>query len=330
MQKEKASGFLAEMSSLVIPLIPDKALLQERCKLFALIVLGGAVLSPLVGRLPMLGWDWFFFFNENNLSYNIASPSSAYPPFAKFFLSLLTWMEWRQSLALLNSITLVTIAVATWQCGGRYGSIGLALLTPPLYFLLWIGHPDGLVLLGVVTGFIPLVLIKPQVAGWSLLKNRASVFWTTVLLVVSLVIWGLWPLNMLKAPMAHPAAFGWAVTGWPIAVLGFVLLIGAGTDIYRLMAAGCLLSPHLIPYHLAVLVPAIGKVRGYCQILMWASSFLLILGLGLGGWAKYLNFVFPIAVYCFTHTFAEYKANVKAIGKMVGLHLPLGPESGNE
>lgn len=324
MQEEKTHGFL---SSLLSPFIPDKTSFQEGIKLFFLIVLGGAVLSPLVSQLPMLGWDWFYFFNGHNLAYNIASPSSAYPPFARVFLNLLTWMDWRQSLAVLNSITLVTIALATWQCGGRYGSIGLALLTPPVYFLLWIGHPDGLMLLGAVTGFIPLVLIKPQVVGWSLLKSRSSIFWTVVLMATTLMIWGLWPLNMLKAPMTHEAAFGWAVTGWPIAVLGLVLLIGAGSDMYRLMATGCLMSPHLMPYHLAVLVPAIGKVRGYRQILIWASSFLLILGLGLDGWAKYLNFVFPITIYCLTHTFANYKANVRAIGGLVGLHLPLGSDS---
>ncbi len=46
--------------------------------------------------------------------------------------------------------------------GGCYGSIVLTLLTPPLWFLLWIGHPDRLALLGLITGLITLALIETQ------------------------------------------------------------------------------------------------------------------------------------------------------------------------
>lgn len=266
--------------------------LWENTRRFSMIVLGGLILSPLVSRLPILGWDWFFFFNRYNPHFNLLSPTSAYPPYTTILLSPLTWMDWRVSLSILHSLTLLTVAVATWQSGGRYGSILLALLTPPLWFLLWVGHPDGLSLLGFITGIIPLALIKPQLTIFSLMSKKTSFTWTIIFLVASLLIWPLWPMKLRLATFGHEAAFGWTETGLPILVLGLILLAGAGAHPYRLMAAGFLVSPYLMPYNLAVLAPVIGSARGWRKVLIWASSWLTVLGTGLTGPAKYLNLVF--------------------------------------
>jgi len=186
----------------------------------------------------------------------------------------------------------------------------LALATPPIWFLLWIGHPDALALLGLLTGFIPLALIKPQLTIWSLLRTRALACWTVVFLLLSLALWPWWPLSLRHATFTHPAVFGWTVTGWPIALIGIAMLAGAGSDPYRLMAAGCLLTPYLMPYNLALLLPAIGSSRGDRRIVLWATTWLLVLGVGLGGRARYLNLVFPIAAYCLTHSISGYRRNL--------------------
>lgn len=286
--------------------IPARASVLQSLRVFAMVLAGGILLTPVTHRLPMAGWDWYYFFNAGNPAYNLYSLRSAYPPFARPVLQLLTWMDWRDSLALLHGITLAALALGTWKAGGRYGSIFLTLFSPPVLMLLWIGHPDGLAFLGVVTGFVPLTLLKPQITAWSLLSNRKLLFWAAVFILITSIIWPLWFMALGQATLTHEAAFGWVVTGWPVALLGLAMLAGAGRDPYRLMAAGALLSPYLMPYHLAVLTPAIGQVKGYRKMLLWFSSCLLLLGVGLSGPFIYLNLVFPIMVYVLNHSAHGY------------------------
>jgi len=285
---------------------------QLKASVFSIlfILLGSGILFPLVKQLPVVGWDWYFFFNGNNPQFNLLNTPNAYPPFARYLLGLLTWMPWRDSLAILNSISLLTFALATWKNGGKFGSITLALLTAPVFFLMWIGHPDGLALFGLITGLLPFQLLKPQITIWNMFKNRFNFYWTTVFLLISLIIWPLWPLRLSAATLTHEAAFGWVVTGWPVAILGLALFLGAGSNTYRLMAAGCLMSPYLMPYHLSVLVPAIGSARSYKKWLIWISAWTLMIGVGSGGQWRLLNFIFPITAYCLNHSWSEYKSTV--------------------
>lgn len=298
---------------------PSRNEIRTGIRILAMAMLGGLFLAPLFHLLPILGWDWYFFFNANNPEYNLLSPTSAYPPFTRYFISSLTWMDWRWSLAVLNSLTIVTVALAAWHAGGRYGSVVLAILTPPLWFLFWDGQPDGLALLGATSGLIPLALIKPQLTAWSLLRTKKLIAWTTAFLGITLLIWWAWPLGLRQATFDHPAAFGWQNLGWPILGVGIILLLGAGNNLYRLMAAGSLISPYMMPYSLALLAPAIGQVRGPGKILVWSTSWLVCLGVGLGGTARYLNFVFPLAVYVFSISMQEYRANLLAVKEEFGI-----------
>lgn len=283
--------------SFLISMLPSRAAVIDSLRTFAMILGGGLLLAPLVGRLPLYGFDWFMFFNCGNPTHCLFSNLSTYPPFANLFLPLLTWMYWRHSLAILNAITIVTIAIATWKNGGKYGSILLAILNLPVAFLLWIGHPDSIALMGVVTGFIPFTLVKPPLTIWSIFSNRKLVFWTGVILLASAIIWPMWFMNMgMTYPTKHPA-FGWPRTGWPILILGLVLLAGAGKNPYRLIAAGTMITPYLLPYHLAILAPGIGAAKGYRKILIWVAALLVGLGTGLGGMFNLLNFLYPLAVY---------------------------------
>jgi len=297
----------------VAPYIPTRGDVRESLRLLLFVVAGSLVLYPIVSRLPMLGWDWGFFFTSHNPTFNIGTAASAYPPFTRLLLTPLTVLPWRASLALLNSATLLTIAAATWRRRRSYPAVVLALLSPPLWFLLWIGHPDGLVLLGMLTGLIPLALIKPQLAIIPLLRTKRSAVWTFGFLVLSLVLFPGWPLSLRNATLSHEAAFGWAVTGWPVALLGLAMLAGSGDDPYRLMAAGFLISPYMMPYNLAILLPAIGNVSGAKRIPLWAATYLTLLGTGIGGLGKYLNFVFPLAAYFLTLSFNEYRNNVRCL-----------------
>ena len=234
-----------------------------------LILVGAIVIYPIVTRLPLLGWDWFFFFNANNPAFNILSNHNAYPPFAKYIIQLFTWMDWRTSLGLLNAISIMTVSIATWKNDGKYKEIILALTMPPLWFLMWVGHPDGLVLLGLVTGIVPLVLMKPILSIFGTLSNRKLFAWSVMLILLSLVIWPGWLNSLRFATIGHETAIGWADSGWFLIILGMFLILGAGSDPYRLMAAGCFLTPYLMPYHMVLIIPLIGKARGWRQIIIW-------------------------------------------------------------
>ena len=300
--------------------LPTKSTVVEKTRLLAMVLFGGIVLTPLIKTLPLLGWDWYYYFTAHNPELNLYLPSSVYPPYTRLFIDLLTWLDWRSSYALMGSLTLVTLAMATWQAGGRWVSIFLALFNPPVIMLLWVGHPDGLALLGVITGFLPLALIKPQITIWAALINRKWFFGSAAFLLLSNIVWPLWPLRLVQFAggiithrevlFANEATIGWAVMGWPIAALGVALLLGAGPDPLRLMAAGSLISPYLMPYHLAILSPAIGAAKTWRKALIWVCSILVWLGTGLGGWGKLLIFLYPLAVFWGTFTFEEYRHNL--------------------
>jgi len=302
--------------------LPTKSELVQKTRLLAMVVFGSILLTPLVKSLPLLGWDWFYYFTAHNPELNLYLPNSVYPPYTRLFIDLFTWLDWRTSFALLCSLTFMTLAICTWQAGGRWLSIFLALFNPPIIMLLWVGHPDGLAMLGVLTGFIPLALIKPQITIWTALTNRKWFFWTSAFLLISNLIWPLWSMRLVnfaggiieyrEVLFTNEATIGWAVMGWPIAVVGIALLLGAGSDPLRLMAAGSFISPYLMPYHLAILSPAIGAAKGWKKALIWICSIYVWLGTGLGQWAKLLIFLYPLAVFWGTLSAAEYRQNLRA------------------
>jgi len=275
------------------------------------------LLFPLTSRLPLLGWDWYFFFSAHHPVDNIFSPYSPFLPYTKYIIGLLTWMDWRHSLALLGSFTFTAIALGTWRNGGRYGSVLLALLTPIPLFVLWVGHPDGLALIGLLTGFIPLALIKPQITFWAFLRSKATIFWLMLVMGATVLIWPSWLGVAFGIRWNHSAATGWqAIGGWPLLLVGIGLILGAGNDPWRLMTAGCLITPDLMPYHLIVLLPGIGRVKGRAKIIVWMAAWMVILGVGLGGYYRFLNLLLPLAIYFSLQTVDEYRKNLRYLLSM--------------
>jgi hypothetical protein len=294
----------------IYPLFPRWEDIKASLKLFGLILLGGILLLPLMSKLPVLGWDWYFFFNANHPIDNIYSHYSPFLPYTHYFIELLTWMNWRTSLAFLGGLTFAAIALGTWRNGGRYGSILLALLTPLPLFVMWVGHPDGLALIGLLTSFIPLALIKPQITFWAFLRSKATIFWLGVCLGATMLIWPYWLGVAFGNRWDHSAATGWQALGWPIIIIGLVFILGAGNDPWRLMAAGCFITPDLMPYHMVVLLPVLGRVKGWEKGIVWLAAWMVFLGLGLGGNFRFLNLLFPLSIYLSLQTRDEYKQSL--------------------
>jgi hypothetical protein len=292
-----ATTFFAQVKKFLHSVFPSLEDVIDSLRIFGLILIGGIVLFPLTSRLPLLGWDWYYFFNANHPTDNIYSPYSPFFPYTKYIIMTLTWMDWRSSLAFLSGLTFMAIAIGTWKYGGRYGSIALALLTPLPLLALWVGHPEGLVLVGLLTSFIPLALVKPQITFWAFLRSKATIFWLVVFMVTIAVIWPSWYTFTTGIRWNHSSSMGWQALGLPVLLTGLVLIAGAGNDPWLLMSAGAFITPDLMPYHMVVLLPAIGRVKGSKKIIVWFTTWLVALALGLGGYFRYTGLLFPLSIY---------------------------------
>jgi hypothetical protein len=302
-------GWLIRQVQSILPKWVD---IRASLVLFAEILAGAIILFPLFSRLPFLGWDWYFFFNANHPTDNIFNPASPFLPYTKYFIALLTWMNWRDSLAILGGMTYMAIALGTWKNGGKYASIVLALTTPIPFFDLWVGHPDGLALIGLLSGLIPLALTQPQITLWGFLRSKAWIFWLGVCIIFVFVLRPNY-LSVFSAGgngWGHPASFGWHALGLPVLIIGLALIAGAGQNLWLLMSAGCMISPDLMPYHLLILLPAIGKISPRKKAVVWVAAWLVAVGIGLGGPWRWINLLFPLSVYFSLQTWQGYKDSI--------------------
>lgn len=264
-------------------------------------LVGGILLYPLVSRLPVVGWDWYYWFKPGIIDF--------YPPWTPYLLAPFTALPWRSGLALLNSLTLMTVAVAAgreaWKSGRRsmLGAALFALITPQVMMALWLGNVEGLVLLGLVAlppGVI-LLLLKPHLGAWALLARRRWLLWAAGWGLVSLVLWGWWPSRVfgeMGRLSQNYFTIGWYDLGWPVLAVGILLILLSNADPLRLMAAGFFLTPYLMPNHMLLLLPALGRLGGWKRLLLWAIIWLsgIASGLERGPW-RYLALIFPLSVW---------------------------------
>jgi len=277
----------------------------------AAIVLGSLALWPLTLRLPFLGHDWIVYFSVIGQYGDVLFDFAAYPPWLQAVLQPFMLGTQMQGLALVNAVLIMTVAVAAarearqFGRGQRLGAAVLAAATPIIPMLWWQGNIAGLVLLGYVgmPFTVPLLLLQPGLTVWAVIARRQWIVWAVLFGLLSILIWGLWPLSLwatIGGRAAHPMSMGWQVLGWPILLLGLSLLVFSNADPLRLMAVGAFLTPYLMPVHLVMLLPALGRVRGYRTILLWLAAWLTLLpAMFLNDWSKYVAMLFPLAVWWF-------------------------------
>jgi len=264
-------------------------------KLLVAVILGGLFLAPLVHCLPLLGYDWFMVFYPGQLA--------MYPPWMPLALAPLRFLPPRWSFAVVGGLTLATVAFTTYRQSSRGVLDGLfatllALLSPPLWYLLWDGQIDGLVLLSffLLPWSIPLVLLRPQITGWFLLSRRSWTLPMVAWLLASCLIWGPWLVRsyvLSQGSASHPTAIGWATTGWPVLVVGLAMWLTSKGHPWRVLAASILASPYVQPYHMTMLVPVLGRLHGWKRLAVWGSLWVVGLVPGLLGITKYLALILP-------------------------------------
>lgn len=273
-----------------------------RWQLFAMTLAAGLALGWLMRSAPLLGHDWLIMFHANTAT------DVYYPPWTSLLLTPLANLPWRDGLALINGISIATVATSTYHQGKqtnnpwRLGATLLAVFSLQLAIVLWLGHIDGLALLGLLAlpWAAPLVLMKATFIGFAVFARKSWFLAAVLFGLASLLLWPGWPnqlLQTLSLRNTHPSAAGWEVTGWLPPVIGLVmLLLSKRTDPFQAMAAGSLLYPFALPYHWLVLLPAIGSLRGLYLLMAWLAATLMIVPVGINR-HFWIYYIFPVFIW---------------------------------
>ncbi|MEI8132809.1 MAG: hypothetical protein WCG34_10270 [Leptolinea sp.] len=228
-----------------------------------------------IGSFIPEGFDWKHYFQLG-----IIHP--IWTPWSKYIVNFLSPLGF----GFVFALSVIGLGLRTFRYSKSPIPLALALFSLPTLWVFWMGNLDGLVLFGmlIMPIGIPLVLMKPQVSAFILLSRRdwflAGGFW----FLVSLVIWGFWPINLLMVTTPQ-----WK-TEWvqDISIFPWGLLIGVPLmwfsrgDQDLLMAAGSLITPHLFPYHFIILMPSLARMRWYWMLLTWIISWTPLLANWLG------------------------------------------------
>jgi hypothetical protein len=247
---------------------------------FALVFMGAAYLIPPNG---FIGFDWVNHFGRGRVP-------TIYPPWTNY-VAYLTW-------PILVGLTFASVALAVLKRALHRSSAIFALLTLPLFWTVFLGQLEGLVVLGLLglPWLAPLALLKPQVSLFAFAARRSYLVAVAIVLALSVLVWGPWPLRMFAIQEYYPGgryvqdiALGW--WGLPLAL---PLLWWSRGDMDMLMTGGVFATLHLLPYNLLPIVPAIARLPPRAAALACIFSWLPFLAnwIGPAGW--WLGWIFVV------------------------------------
>lgn len=230
------------------------------------IIMGITAAFSIIGYMipddGFIAYDWFNYFRVDRIPW-------FYPPWTHYVVRYL-------NLPILIGLTVAAVGLAVLKRSVHTMSALFAFLTLPLFWTLFLGQLDGLVVLGLVglPWFAPLVLIKPQVSLFAFLGRRSFLFAFGIVVGVSLLLWGPWLFelmpdwNVISNGFPNVISIGW--WGLPLAL---PLLWWSRGDMDMLMAGGIFATPYLVPYNLLPLVPAISRLgprsAAIASVLSW-------------------------------------------------------------
>ncbi len=245
----------------------------------------------ILGLFIPAGFDWIQYFSQGRV----------HPIWTPWTLDVVRFLNWPAVVG----ITGVAMIYRSRRFSHSVLPAILAILSLPTLWVIFMGNLDGIVLLGILLlpWGAPLALMKPQIAAFALLAKKNSIIAGLVWGALSLLIWGLWPLNFLM--VLNP---GWKVEWiqdisifpWGL-ILALPLLWFSRGDEDLLMAAGSLATPHLFPYHFIVLMPSLARMKWPWAIATWIISWTPLLANWLGPTAWHfgnlMSFLFWGGIY---------------------------------
>jgi hypothetical protein len=237
--------------------------------LFLFIVLYG------IGTLIPEGFDWIHYYKPG-ISYPIWTPWMN--PIIKFISPL--------GFGFVFALTILGISIRSFKNKRSAIPILLALCSLPTLWVLFMGNVDGLVIFSLLLmpPAVPVVLMKPQISAFALLAKRNWLYAGGGWLIISFIIWGFWPEQLLlvtssawKAEWVQDISlFPWGI------LLGLPLLYFSRGDQDLLMAAGSMMTPHLFPYHFIILMPSLSRMKWYWMLITYMVSWTPLLANWLG------------------------------------------------
>lgn len=239
---------------------------------FLLIVAGAYVCLYLVALFIPVGFDWKCCYGPRNLP-------PFFMPWTNFVLDVV-------NPAALNALVILAIILRVHSYRGPVWAIALACLSFPVLWVLFKTDLEGVILLGIMLlpWGVPLVLLKPQLAAFALLAKRSSLIAGVVWVLLSFLLWGLWPLTFIGIGSPQWRA-DWpqdiSLFPWGAIIAVPLLWLGRG-DEDMLMAAGSFITPHVFPYHFTLIMPAVARMNKFWAIFSWAVSFSPLLANYLG------------------------------------------------
>jgi hypothetical protein len=277
--------------------------------------IGVAVGAAIAGLWLQGGYDAYYFFFTNHVQ--------LVPAWAQLFVKPISWLGWPYSYALMCGLMVLAVAWAARELGGRWW---LVILSMPLWWEIWSGQIDWLVIIGIVLGLWVidgrikpiwigfawlLMLSKPQAGlapalllsvffiidlGWRKLLPGLGA--SLVILLVTFVIYPHWVqdwFGSLFGSLRTPALGGDSNGSipWPWGLLAWLAVPGARDRkglLRRVTAAGLLTMPYLKFYHLIVLVVLLeNPVESVIVVL---TSWIVLLS---GNWMQWA-FIIPLEV----------------------------------
>lgn len=274
---------------------PIRSELTDRKKILlmaqkAAIFTGLFLVLWMIGSWLPEGYDWQHYFKINRIH-------PIWTPWTRYIVEFLSPLGYGPVFAM----TVIGLGVRTFRYSRSPLAMALAFLSLPTLWVLFMGNLDGLVLFGflIMPAGIPMVLMKPQVAAFALLASKKWFVTAAVWGLLSLLVWGFWPVNMLGVMTPEwKLEYVQDINIFPWGLLvGLPLLWFSRGDQDLLMAAGSLATPHLFPYHFILLTPSLARMRWYWMLITWAVSWTPFLANWLGNWAWHFGNLMSICFW---------------------------------
>ena len=247
-----------------------------------------AVIGSFLPANGFIGYDWVYYFSLGERGYGL----DYYPP----WMTLVRHLTWPG----LIGLTFTGLALALYQRRASRLMMVAAFLSLPVFWVVFLGQLEGVVLFGL-TGLpwlTPLATIKPQAAYLAFLARKEYLLGLLVWLLISMMIWGFWPLDMLQIKTYADIGEPHDISLWPWSIpLVLIMLWFSRGDVDMLMLAGTFLLPYLHPYHYFIVVPALARIRKWVAIGLIVISWLPLLANWFGPAAWYLGHLFPIILW---------------------------------
>lgn len=269
----------------------------------------------VVGTFLPEGFDWKMYFAKGLI----------HPVWTPWTVTILSFLNY----PLVVAITLFSVIVRASRYNKSPYPIALSIVSLPTLWVLFMGNLDGIVLLGLLLlpWGAPLALMKPQVSAFALLAKNKYVIAGIIWMLITLLIWGLWPLKFLMVFTPEWEAewvqdislFPWGL------LIALPLLWFSRGDEDLLMAAGSFATPHLFPYHFMLLMPALARMNVFWMITTWAVSWMPLLANWLGPRAWHFGNLLGLCAWCgIFHTTRQHRSKHNRSGNERAVFLDEG------